>query len=235
MKNDKAMRLLALAQEKANEVVGLVSEALSIVEGSTTAAKEEVKQEQPKTAREFLAEIRASETPNEQRKEVIEKAKKFVKDVQEKEHDEVKTIDGEFYGVYFGETDRLKYVINENKRTVVALIIGVISDCVYHRGIAKCNPSDVFNADIGKAIALGRALGLDVSEFEKAVQPTELVVGMVVLGDRDYYKNKKLTLKELPDEHKNEINAFGYEETKRDDYVYKSQIGKITNDTNAQY
>lgn len=48
------------------------------------------------------------------------------------------------------------------------------------RGIAKCNPNDVFNEHIGKAIALGRALGLDVSEFEQAVQPTKVLAGMQV-------------------------------------------------------
>lgn len=37
----------------------------------------------------------------------------------------------------------------------------------------------MFNEHIGKAIALGRALGLDVSEFENAVQPSHYAVGQI--------------------------------------------------------
>jgi len=74
------------------------------------------------------------------------------------------------------ETYRRKYyvvefAINNEKRTVAALIKradvgGRIVTPVVHRGIAKCDPSDCFNAHIGKAIALRRALGLEVpSEY----------------------------------------------------------------------
>ncbi|TFW49265.1 hypothetical protein [Bacillus sp. 005/A4HT-01/001] len=50
-------------------------------------------------------------------------------------------------------------------------------------GIAKCAPTDCFNAHIGKAIALRRALGLEVpSEYLNVPQPTEVRVGDVVRG-----------------------------------------------------
>ncbi|MEK4789447.1 hypothetical protein [Bacillus sp. FSL K6-2971] len=48
-------------------------------------------------------------------------------------------------------------------------------------GIAKCAPVDCFNAHIGKAIALRRALGLEVpAEFLNVPQPTEVRVGDVI-------------------------------------------------------
>jgi hypothetical protein len=67
--------------------------------------------------------------------------------------------------------------VNADKRTVVAVVKRASTGFVKQRYFAKCDPDDVFNADIGKAIALGRALGVDVTEFTKAVQPTEVVVG----------------------------------------------------------
>lgn len=60
----------------------------------------------------------------------------------------------------------VQFITNPEKRTVVALIrFGPYLDVtkqVIHRGVAKCDPSDCFNEHIGKAIAVRRALGLDV-------------------------------------------------------------------------
>lgn len=100
-------------------------------------------------------------TPNQQRFFTIENAKRFVAERQ--------------VALLFGYVD---FIINSEKRTVVALIKPSGLKQVVERGIAKCAPGDVFNEHIGKAIALGRALGLDVSEFEQAVQPDEVVMGM---------------------------------------------------------
>jgi len=151
LNREKAVRIMSLMDELRAELVG----TFISVEGSTTAAEEEVKQEQPKTAREFLAEIRANKTPNEQRKEVIEKAKLFID-----KHDNI----------------GFDTFTNNNK-------IVVFNTDTEQFGFSKCSPKDVFNHHIGYAIALGRALGLDVSEFESAVQPTEKVVGHVVEFD----------------------------------------------------
>lgn len=93
-------------------------------------------------------------------------------------------------------------------------------------GISKCNPSDVFNEHIGKAIALGRALGLDVSEFEQAVQPNEVVVGHVTKGK---YTGRIYNITEvrshweiIAKEHR------GGQHTGMNDVI-------IINDTNAKY
>lgn len=73
------------------------------------------------------------------------------------------------------------FVINEEKRTVVALLRGLSSGEVYVKGIAKCDPADCFNEHIGKAIALRRALGLDVpAEYLNAPQPEGKQVGDIV-------------------------------------------------------
>lgn len=119
-------------------------------------------------------------TSNQQRAAIIEKAKKFVE-----QYTTPNSISSEWrakgaiswngYGVY------PKFFVNENKRMVTLIFKGAGNPRkIYKRTFAKCNPSDVFNEHIGKAIALGRALGLNVSEFEQAVQPNEKVVGMKV-------------------------------------------------------
>jgi hypothetical protein len=77
-----------------------------------------------------------------------------------------------------------EFVVNREKRTVVVLVkpkFAKSGTSIVARGIAKCDPSDCFNVHIGKAIALRRALGIDVpSEYLNAPQPTEVRVGDVV-------------------------------------------------------
>lgn len=74
----------------------------------------------------------------------------------------------------------VEYVVNHDKRTVVALIKRIGGEVVA-KGIAKATPDDCFNVHIGKAIALRRALGLTVlDEYLNAPQPTEVRVGDVI-------------------------------------------------------
>jgi hypothetical protein len=85
-----------------------------------------------------------------------------------------------------GNAYNCEYVVNRERNTVVALLRGYNSSEVMLRGIAKCGPSDCFNVHIGKAIALRRALGLEVpSEYLNAPQPTEVRVGDVVIMRED--------------------------------------------------
>lgn len=83
------------------------------------------------------------------------------------------------------EGSKVNFSVNNAKRTVVCYI--TYYSPVFERartsfrGIAKCTPTDCFNAHIGKAIALRRALGLEVpAEYLNAPQPTEVRVGDVV-------------------------------------------------------
>jgi len=85
-----------------------------------------------------------------------------------------------------------EFIVNTEKRTVVVLIRLYGMKNVHSKAIAKAAPDDVFNADIGKAIALGRALGVDIPrEFFDAPMPTEVVVGMraEIRGNIDAYED----------------------------------------------
>ena len=58
----------------------------------------------------------------------------------------------------------VKFVVS--KRVVVAIAEDPSTGKVKEKGFAKCHPNDTFNESIGKAIALRRALGLEVpSEY----------------------------------------------------------------------
>ncbi|MBU8781604.1 hypothetical protein CHCC19466_1383 [Bacillus licheniformis] len=74
-----------------------------------------------------------------------------------------------------------EFIVNTEKRTVV--VLRKLRGCtnIVRRGIAKAAPDDCFNVHIGEAIALHRALGLEVpDEYLNAPQPTEVRVGDVV-------------------------------------------------------
>src|SRR6185312_2029016 len=103
--------------------------------------------------------VSPTKSPNQQRAELIQRAREFVEGQE-----------SEYY---------LDFVVNTEKRTIVALI-KLSTGSVMTRGIAKCMPTDVFNDWIGKAIALCKALEIEIpKEFVEAVQPTEIVKGMI--------------------------------------------------------
>lgn len=80
---------------------------------------------------------------------------------------------------------KVEFHVNREKRVVTALIKPRRSACndVLAKFAAKCSPADVFHAEIGKAIALRKALGLTVpSEYTDAPQPEEPRVGAKVRG-----------------------------------------------------
>lgn len=75
-----------------------------------------------------------------------------------------------------------EFIVNADKRTIVVLMKGHIFTSIYAKGIAKCDPSDCFNAHIGKAIALRRALGLVIpSDYLNVPNPTEVRVGDIIM------------------------------------------------------
>lgn len=127
----------------------------------------------------------APKSPNEQRKAIIAEAKAFVAVKSEYIKDSTRTSGG--YKRKVIENPKYSHMAAEEvvfhtngKKRVVTAVVKYSYGEVMTKAIAKCAPDDVFNADIGKAIALGRALGLDVKRFEQAVKPTEVVVGMEV-------------------------------------------------------
>lgn len=142
-------------------------------------------------------------TSNQQRAAIIEKAKQFVEENQD---------------------DYFHVEVDDEKRTVFTWKL-ITEGKIYKAitGLASCHSDDVFNEHIGKAIALGRALGLDVSEFEQAVQPERAPEQIAMYGD------KKVTFKD--DDH-------GYCDSDYGTVHFNSTAAKeskILNDTNALY
>ncbi|MCU4668508.1 hypothetical protein [Bacillus paralicheniformis] len=109
-------------------------------------------------------------TAQERRDEIVEQAKADVEKLSNRHQRRQ----------YCGYS--VEFRVNNEKRTIVVLLKGVNTGIVYTRGIAKAAPDDCFNEHIGKAIALHRALGLEVpDEYLNAPQPTEVRVGDVVM------------------------------------------------------
>jgi hypothetical protein len=120
---------------------------------------------------ELLARVNSHKTPQQQRDEIIEQAKRDVAELAK----------NGFARNEYDDKRVVKFNINKAKRTVVVLLSGYLTGIIYEKGIAKCAPTDCFNVHIGKAIALRRALGLEVpSEYLTVPQPTEVRVGDVV-------------------------------------------------------
>src|SRR5699024_10879016 len=120
----------------------------------------------------------------ERRDEIVEQAKEDI--------DVLKDQTGTVTGRAGYETSSVlcdaEFVVNSEKRTVVCLLKGQIAGSVYGRGIAKCAPDDCYNAHIGKAIALRRALRFEVpDEYIYTPQPTEVRVGDVVESTSEVY------------------------------------------------
>ncbi|WP_339306858.1 hypothetical protein [Paenibacillus sp. FSL R5-0519] len=144
------------------------------------------------------------------RAKVIEMARARVTELERIGRDDDARLEGSpLRGTWY----EIDYVVNRDKRAVTALVYH-LNGFTYARkrrkpdavGIAKCAPDDVFNADIGKAVAAERALGLTLTDaFVNAPKPAEPVVGMrvenrgrvrtVVASSKDYVYGKTGTLK----------------------------------------
>lgn len=108
----------------------------------------------------------------------------------------------------FSVVHAVDFVVNADKRTVVAIINWMRRNEEISKGRAKCAPGDVFNEHIGKAIALRRALGLEVPvEYftVEARDSDDLAVGDVV-KDTEFGHGCEYTITELfenpdPEDH----------------------------------
>ncbi|OLP64372.1 hypothetical protein BACPU_25970 [Bacillus pumilus] len=105
----------------------------------------------------------------QKRDDIVEKAKDYIESISLNDVND--------NGVLYSH----EFIVNAEKRTVVVLRRSPGTTKIHSKGIAKCSPNDCFNAHIGKAIALIRALGLEVPyEFLNVPLPTEVRVGDVV-------------------------------------------------------
>lgn len=103
------------------------------------------------------------ESPNQKCAQVISEAKRFIKKCEST---------AKSYGY------DIRYAVNKGGRGVSVMLLD--NGRIISLKSAQCHPVDVWNKHIGKAIAFGRAWGINVQEFEDAPQPTEIVPGMDV-------------------------------------------------------
>ncbi|MDQ9094256.1 MULTISPECIES: hypothetical protein [Bacillus] len=116
--------------------------------------------------RELMAQAPVEKTAQERRDEIVEQAKADV--------ERLRMINRML------QTFDITFDINRESRTVEAVAKKPNSRTAFY-GTAICAPDDCFNIHIGEAIALHRALGLEVpDEYLNAPQPTEVRVGDVV-------------------------------------------------------
>lgn len=128
-----------------------------------------------------------AKTPNQRRSDVIKRAQAFVADLEERAESRNSNRDGNY--VFNGLTTRLTFHVNPDKGVVTALAHTKFGGKLHDKAFAKCHEDDVFNADIGKAIAAGKLYGVDIpQEFVDAPKPTEPVVGMRIR--RKYFRSE---------------------------------------------
>ena len=155
---------------------------------------EELLQELPQKVADGLAELFEGPPPKSAqqiRDEIVERAKADVKALSDR--DGYVKIPNSFGSNFVCVTE---FIVNRNKRKVTVVLRGYTSRKVRAVGWAKCAPNDVFNAHIGKAIALRRALGLEIpAEYLTAPNPTEIRVGDVVTFEvvREYGTEYEVT------------------------------------------
>ena len=169
-----------------------------------------------------------SQQINAQRRQVIQEAKELIDRTTEKERFR------ELLHSTFGTSSGLRVYFDIYNDTMGVGVMGSNFFTVERKTI-QCHPDDVFNTHIGKAILLGRLFNFDVSKFEDAPQPTEVVEGMDIqvyyefLDDIEYegrvldvYENGQYV----------ELNDSGHTVQGID---ITRQNFKIIDDTNAVY
>lgn len=212
------------------------------VSGTTVTKADDV----DKIAQSIFAELHAGETvtpapettpvpvPKPARDSVIKMAIADVKDLLNENYnaDEVETFIGE--SLWFASkgtftvTDEVLFTVNANKRTVTAVIRHISGGHkVLSKGRAKCAPGDVFNEHIGKAVALRRALGLEVpvEYYEvEARDSDDLAVGDVVKGIKYGHQYELIAERDNPAPWQHAGAAFN---TNTHEWLASSQVTLI--------
>ncbi|WP_404303562.1 hypothetical protein [Paenibacillus sp. DP01] len=183
----------------AHDVRNLEARVAALKEAATTYSRT-----QPATPAEVIASLARHRTTQQninaarqqRRDDIVERAKADVADLRKYKGTPIPNDDVSFWPLTeqpmsYEPLHTVEFVVNLNKRTVVA-IIRCTCDGYVTRGIAKCASGDVFNAHIGKAISLRRALGLEVpAEYLNVPQPTEVRKGDAVRSTSGIYAGVK--------------------------------------------
>jgi hypothetical protein len=183
---------------------------------------------------EKVIETQKPKSPNQQRAELIQKAKEFV--------ESKKRVDGYYEVEAKGILRICKVEFYQKNNRVTCVLKGFISKNVWSTGRSNCSPNDVFNLYIGQAISLARALQIDVPvEFLKAVQPTHYAVGQIVQRhDEPIDSNKKYRVDKIGNSSTLTMlfqkGTAICDTTKPLNYETEgSKALKVTDDTSAQY
>lgn len=137
-------------------------------------------------------------SPQQIRDEIIEKAKRDVAELSTTWRPGCPSLNYR-PSAFDPSSETVNFSVNRDKRSVVCYItywskVNQRTQTSF-RGIAKCAPDDCFNVHIGRAIALRRALGLEVpSEYLNAPQPTEVQVGNIIKSNRHGYVETVIAL-----------------------------------------
>lgn len=102
------------------------------------------------------------------REDVIREAVKDVSEYYEILSDDNDSVGFRFIGdkLYYNSVHGvLSFVENKSERTIVALLRDRSSGRVYSRGVAKACGGECYNVEIGRAIALYKALNREVPEY----------------------------------------------------------------------
>lgn len=178
-----------------------------------------------------VSEVVTQETAQEKRDRIVEQAKADVEDLFFNGIGSVgKVVEG-----HAGH-NKVEFIVNRDNRTVVALLrlAYVGSSKVYKKGIAKCAPGDCFNEHIGKAIAIRRALGLEVpDEYLNAPQPTEVRVADII--EWEYSKRRYRVIGIRRGVLYNFINIESGERFYDLEYRNLNSITKIVDDSHDEF
>lgn len=143
------------------------------------------------------------------RRKIVEKAKADVAEITAKAKSSKSNHNGNY--TFRRRVTYVKFNVNREKRTVVALVYSVFGDKLLEKGIAKAAPDDVFNAHIGKAIAIRRALGLDVpDEYLHVPQPEGVEAGDVVKYVGSNYDDTPFKVYEVSGAYVHDIPGEGF-------------------------
>lgn len=226
-KKQRITKLEDLVDKQAVEIEELKKRLDKLEFNKVSHATKETSQEIGEELKTLSKRIESEHlTSNQQRAKIIEEAKKFVTETIESAGDSLGHIVIEDKrGFSICRYCEIRFEVNAEKRTVVALVISVGDGTVLGRSIVKCHVDDVFNEHIGKAITVGRLFNKDVSKFENAVQPDEFVVEMEVVWFDDYNKPYHRTVERV---------EKGTVRFTNDNFMPKDEL-TILDDTNAQY